>query len=249
MFPPPAAPARFVGTLLVLCASCSVADLTSGGPPDSSPPDSSLPDSSPLDTIGDEPPRDAESDASPRDAGLVKVDGGGPADDGGDSVDGEGSDAPIVPPSTAVLIQNLYNRFYLDVENASPDSGASVVTNPYTGASDQVWSFVGPLADGTYEIVNQLSNDCLDVPDDIGMNGLYLQQWTCWPMPDGGPVNLGQRWTLVPFEDLSGARHVHIVGKGTGKCLNNDSISENAYVDIWDCNSDEWEQWAVTPVQ
>jgi hypothetical protein len=176
----------------------------------------------------------------------VNVDGGGPADGGGGSVDSnDGSDAPIVPPSTAVLIQNLYSRFYLDVENASPDSGARVVTNPYTGASDQVWSFVGPLADGTYEIVNQLSNDCLDVPDDISMNGLYLQQWTCWPMADGGPLNLGQRWTLVPLED----NHVHIVGEGTGKCLMNDSISENAYVDIWDCNSDQWEEWAVTPVQ
>jgi hypothetical protein len=142
------------------------------------------------------------------------------------------------------LIQNLYSRFYLDVENASTEAGAHVVTNPYTGASSQVWSFVGPLADGTYEIVNQLSNDCLDVPDDINMNGLYLQQWTCWPLPDGGPLNLGQRWTLVRFENS-----IHIVGKGTGTCLMNDSISENAYSDIWDCNGEQWEEWAVVPVQ
>ncbi len=238
----------FVGMLLVLSLSCSVADLTSEGPSDSSP----------LDTIGDDSSRPAES-GPPHEAGPVKVDGGGSADggdgsadSGGGSVDGgdgsadsgDGSEATIVPPSTAVLIQNLYSRFYLDVENASTDAGAHVVTNPYTGASSQVWSFVGPLADGTYEIVNQLSNDCLDVPDDINMNGLYLQQWTCWPLPDGGPLNLGQRWTLVAFEN-----HVQILGKGTGTCLMNDSISENAYVDIWDCDVDQWEQWAVIPVQ
>jgi hypothetical protein len=235
MFQSRAASATFVGMLLLLCPSCSVADLTSGGPLDSSS----------LDTIGDDPPRDAESVVPPHEAGLVKVDGGGTADSSGGSADGgDGSGATIAPPSTVVSIQNLYNRFYLDVENASTDSGAHVVTNPYTGASNQVWSFIGPLADGTYEIVNQLSNDCLDVPDDIDANGMYLQQWTCWPLGDGEPPNLGQRWTLVSF-----AEYVHIVGKGTGKCLMNNSILGNAYVDIWDCNSDQWEQWAVAPVQ
>lgn len=216
-----------LGMLLGLGSSCSVADLTSGGP---------------LDAPADQP-GDVESGITPaHDAGIVKADGGHRPDAGAVKADSGGaSDGAVVPPTTAVSIENLLNFRYLDVASSSTSLGAKVWAWSYTGGTNQLWTFQA-MGDGTYEIVNQNSGDCIDVPGDATTNGASMQQYFCWGLAagEGGVTNVNQRWELVPFEG-----HVHIVGKGSGKCLGSSTQADGADVYIWECNGDLSEQWAI----
>jgi len=227
--------ATVLGTLVGLCPSCSVADLTSGldtSPLDANPLDAHPLDANPLDATGDRQPGHAESGVMSRDADAVKG-------DAGDAMNA--TDEVFVPPTTVVSIQNLLNLRYLDVAMSSQSLGAQVWAYSYTGGTNQLWTFM-PMNDGTYEIVNQNSNDCLDVPGNSTTDGTSMQQYFCWGLggEEGGVTNVNQRWSL--FTSDGG---VHIVGKGSGKCLASSAQEDEANVYIWECNSAPWENWAI----
>jgi hypothetical protein len=183
-----------VRTVLVLAlgiplasSSCSVADLTAGGP-------------------------DAEnrSDASESpDAG-----------------------SGFVTPAMPVAVENLLNKRYLDVSNVSTSDSAQVWTWSYTGQLNQLWAFMG-TGDGTYEIVNKLSNKCLEVRGETTANGSYIQQFGCH-----GSDN--QRWSVNRFHD-----HDQIVGKQSGRCLSSSAMEDGATVTILDCSNDSSQHWSV----
>jgi hypothetical protein len=140
--------------LMLASSSCSVADLTAGGPVEPDARAGGRGGSAGSDSRG----TDAESGNS----------GAGDTADGG----------AFVAPAASVTIENLLNNRYLDVSNVSTSDGAQVWTWSYTGRLNQLWSFMA-MGEGTYEIVNNISNKCLDVRAQTTMNGSFIQQFGC----------------------------------------------------------------------
>ncbi|BDI33610.1 hypothetical protein CCAX7_56610 [Capsulimonas corticalis] len=97
-----------------------------------------------------------------------------------------------------------------------------------------------PVLDGhSYQIVNQNSGECLDVPGGTNVHGTQLQQW-----PQNGAS--AQRWV---FHDL-GTGFWTITNIGNGLALDdyNWSTTPGAAVDQWDLNSLAVQQWSLRPV-
>ena len=161
---------------------------------------------------------------------------GGPVDRGAYDADGapEGSDgAPgFVPPATPVTVQNLLNKRYLDVSNVSSSDGAEVWTWSHTGQANQLWTFTA-MDDGTYEMVNEVSNKCLDVRAQATANGSYIEQFGC----HGGD---NQRWSVTRSRGYD-----RIVGKQSGKCLSSSAMEDGATVTILDCSDAPSQDWAI----
>jgi hypothetical protein len=193
---------------------CSVADLTSGDLHDA---------------IGH------SSDVS--DSGLSSDVSLGDLADSPDGASGDGREAgpyvSVVPPSTAVGLENLLNLRYLDVANASTADGAQIYAWSHTGGTNQLWTFQAQ-SDGSYTIINQNSGSCVDVEGGLTANGTLIQQYFCWE-----PGN-NQRFVLAPFEG-----NVQIVGTQSGKCLTSVAQEDGAAVYLWDCSSDISQQWAL----
>ena len=147
--------------------------------------------------------RDAESGS----AGAGEIPDAGPA---------------FVPTAMPVTVENLLNNRYLDVFNAGTFDGVQVLTWGYTGGLNQLWAFTA-MGDGTYEIVSQISNKCLEVRGETIASGSYIQQFGCH-----GSDN--QRWSVKRFDgyDL-------IVGKQSSRCLSSWAIEDGATVTILDC--------------
>jgi hypothetical protein len=214
-----------LGLLIGLFPACSVADLTSGGP---------------LDATGQ--PGQEESVGELRDAGAAKEAGAvkeaAAAQEAGAKKEAavvrpdDGAGVAVVPPPTAVGIENLLNLRYLDVANASTSDGAEIWTWSHTGGTNQLWTFMA-MGGGEYEIVNQNSGSCVDVEGGATGNVTAVQQYFCW----GG---LNQQFELVAYSG-----NVHIVGTQSGKCLASSTQEDGASVYIWDCSSDLSEQWAI----
>jgi hypothetical protein len=220
----------------LLALGCSVADLTSGDLRNAfgnQSADSGVADS------GSYP-----VDVSVRDVAYVR-DVANPTDgaDGAEATDSRDAALPdggeagtyvsLVPPSTAVGLQNLLNLRYLDVANASTSDGAQIYTWSHTGGSNQLWTFQAQL-NGTYTIMNQNSGSCVDVEGSLTGDGTPVQQYFCWQ------PGLNQQFVLVPF-----AGNVQIVGAQSGKCLTSVAQEDGAPVYIWDCSSDLSQQWAL----
>jgi hypothetical protein len=217
--------------LLGLCFSCSVADLTSGGPLDSS----------------KNPQDDGESGIMPHDAGDMRADSGliSDAAEGGDSETGSSDvagsivlDASSWPaPNGAATIENALNQRFLDVGTAiaSKDNSCPVVTSSGTGGLSQSWVFT-LQADGSYEISNQASGLCLDDPAGLSTDGTSMQEYQCWL-----GANYNQRWYLVNY-----LGSLHIVGEASGKCLTSTADQDNAAVTIWGCTQSTSQQWILS---
>ena len=169
---------------LLASSSCSVSDLTAGGP--------------------------VERDATAADA----------------------AEPGFVAPATPVTVENLLNKRYLDVSNVSTSDGAQVWTWSYTGQANQLWTFMA-MGDGTYQMVNKVSNKCLDVRDETTANGAYIEQFGC----HGGE---NQRWSITRSHG-----HDRIVGKQSGRCLSSSAMEDGATVTILDCSDDPSQHWTI----
>ena len=162
-------------------------------------------------------PVEAGSRSSGSDAGAPESPDGGPG---------------FVAPAVPVTVENLLNKRYLDVSNLSTSDRAQVWTWSYTGQANQLWTFMA-MGDGTYQIVNKVSNKCLDVRDATTANGAYIEQFGC----NGGD---NQRWSVSRFHGYE-----RIVGKQSGKCLSSSALADGATVTILDCSDDASQHWAV----
>jgi hypothetical protein len=204
--------------LLALCFSCSVADLTSGGPLDST----------------KNPQDDGESGINPHDAGDMRDSEAGSSDVAGSIV----LDASSWPaPNGAATIENALNQRFLDVGTAiaSKDNSSPVVTSSGTGGLSQSWAFT-LQSDGSYEISNQASGLCLDDPAGLSTDGTSMQEYQCWL-----GANYNQRWYLVNY-----LGSLHIVGEASGKCLTSTADQDNAAVTIWGCTQSTSQQWILS---
>lgn len=181
---------------LLASSSCSVSDLTAGGP--------------------------VERDATAADA----------AESSGDAGESPDGGPGFVAPAMPATVENLLNKRYLDVSNVSTADGAQVWTWSYTGQANQLWTFMA-MGDGTYQMVNKVSNKCLDVRDETTANGAYIEQFGC----HGGD---NQRWSVIRSHGYE-----RIVGKQSGRCLSSSKMEDGATVTILDCSDDASQHWAV----
>ena len=110
----------------------------------------------------------------------------------------------------------------LDVSGASRTPGAPVINYWYTGGANQKWN-VTPLADGTHEIVNVNSNQCLTT-DGVAGHGLY--QWPCY----GGD---GQKWSADLAPSIYYTHSIKNPASGLRVDIYGDNRYAGAVVDAW----------------
>ncbi|MFC9330716.1 RICIN domain-containing protein [Kitasatospora sp. NPDC057015] len=105
----------------------------------------------------------------------------------------------------------------LDDPNHSTGQGTQFVTWTPNGGSNQNWVFT-QQSDGSYQIVNGLSNLCMDVSGGSGSAGAPIIQWSC----TGGT---NQRWVVTA---VTGGYTV--ASKSSGLLLTTASASDGALV-------------------
>lgn len=133
---------------------------------------------------------------------------------------------------------NVSSDFYLRLTN---DAGKMIKGEiPYqaTHPTTHVIGGAGPLANGTYKIINRNSGLALDVTAQLTANGSSIQQWTY-----NGGVN--QRWTLTSL----GGDHYKIIGVQSGRSLEvaNQDLNDGAKIQLYDYTGAANQQWIITP--
>lgn len=132
------------------------------------------------------------------------------------------SPAPAQASGITVRLAPASNPFvFLDVSGASTQPGAAIIQWSYTGGSNQVWTLRPAGTD--YEIVNQLSGQCLTTD---GVAGHWLFQWYC----NG---SAGQHWSssitpgnLVGYTIKNPASGLFLDVEGA-------SGAQGAHLDVW----------------
>ncbi|BCM92695.1 hypothetical protein IAD21_04577 [Abditibacteriota bacterium] len=127
----------------------------------------------------------------------------------------------------------------LDVLNANPADGASLVINTYTGASSQRF-MVEMQSDGTYRIRTSLTgNRAVNLPNGTTTNGTKIKLGD-----DTG--NDSQRWVITQISD----GWYQIAPKNNlakGIDVNGASTQNGALVQSWDYSGGTNQLWHLTP--
>ncbi|MER8185227.1 RICIN domain-containing protein [Kitasatospora sp. NPDC094015] len=120
----------------------------------------------------------------------------------------------------------------LDDPNHSTAQGTQLITwTPNTG-SNQKWVFT-QQADGSYQIVNALSNLCMDVNGGSTAPGAQIIQWAC----TGGA---NQHWVVTP---VTGGYTV--TSQATGLLLTTASTSDGALVTQQPATGSTLQRWTI----
>lgn len=133
---------------------------------------------------------------------------------------------------------NVSSDFYLRLTN---DAGKMIKGEiPYqaTHPTPHIIGGAGPLADGTYKIINRNSGLALDVKAQLTSNGSSIQQWGY-----NGGVN--QRWTLTSL----GGDHYKIIGVQSGRSLEvaGQDLTDGAKIQLYDYTGAANQQWIISP--
>jgi len=114
----------------------------------------------------------------------------------------------------------------LDVPMAAKENGIELLAWNCGGTSNQMWKL-----DSSRRLVNQNSNSCVHVKDNLVDNGTPLVQWEC-----GTGAN--QYWTLKSNEQLS-------PDSAPTKCMNaaGATIENGAKIILWDCVDQPNNKW------
>jgi hypothetical protein len=146
--------------------------------------------------------------------------------------------------SNAEAIFNQNSGKVLEVYDSSTANGGTVDQWAYNGTQTQHWCFitVATLGGGVpvYEIINNNSGKCLDMPNDNLADGQHLQQWTC----NG---NEQQEWAwfnedtydlIAPATDANS-----IYGYLYMMEVYDSSTANGAEVDVWTGNNTATQHW------
>jgi hypothetical protein len=144
--------------------------------------------------------------------------------------------------SNATTFYNRNSGAVVEVYDSQTTNGAIVDQWGYDGTQTQYWcSFITYYHNGTpvYELVNNNSGLCLDVPGSNFADGQHLQQWQC------NGTN-AQEWT---FNDEAGghAPYTTITTMGGAYAMEvyGSSFANGAEVDIWTGNGTSAQGWCA----
>ena len=131
----------------------------------------------------------------------------------------------------------------MSVAGNSTANGALMQEWGCTGSAGQNYEFrsVPSLGyAGLFEIVNQLSNQCLDISNGNTANGVRVQQWGCSHVAQ-------QLWRVQPS---ARSGYYQIINHATGKCIDITAggTSNGTGIQQWDCLSNVNQQWAGSSV-
>jgi len=129
--------------------------------------------------------------------------------------------------------------FYLRLVNDAGKMIKGIIPYQATHPTPHIIGGKGPLADGTYRIINRNSNLALDAKGQGTVNQTPVQQWAY-----SGGAN--QQWTITSL----GGDHYKIIGLQSGKSLDiaGQSLDDGAKVQLYDYNNGANQQWVITPV-
>jgi hypothetical protein len=129
--------------------------------------------------------------------------------------------------------------FYLRLVNDAGRMIKGLIPYQATHPTQHVIGGAGPLADGTYKIINRNSGMALDVVAQLTTNGSAIQQWGY----NGGS---NQRWVLTSL----GGDHYKITGVQSGRSLHvtGDDLADGARIQLYDYTGSASEQWIITPI-
>ncbi|MFC9331030.1 RICIN domain-containing protein [Kitasatospora sp. NPDC057015] len=120
----------------------------------------------------------------------------------------------------------------LDDPNSSLDEGTQLITWSPNGGSNQDWVLT-QQSDGSYQIVNGLSDLCMDVSGGSGSAGAQIIQWTC----TGGS---NQHWVVTT---ASGG--YKITSKSSGLSLTTASTSDGALITQQTDTGSAQQRWTI----
>jgi hypothetical protein len=128
--------------------------------------------------------------------------------------------------------------FYLRLVNDAGKMIKGIIPYQATHPTPHIIGGAGPLADGTYRIINRNSNLALDAKGQGTVNQTPVQQWTY-----SGGAN--QQWIITSL----GGDHYKIVGLQSGKSLDitGQSLDDGAKVQLYDYNNGANQQWIISP--
>ncbi|WUK17219.1 RICIN domain-containing protein [Kitasatospora sp. NBC_00374] len=122
----------------------------------------------------------------------------------------------------------------LDDPNHSTSPGTQLITWSPNGGTNQSWVFT-QQPDGSYQIVNGLSNLCMDVSGGSGSPGAQIIQWSC---TGGG----NQRWVVTA---LAGGGY-RVAAQGSGLLLTTASASDGALVTQQADTGSALQRWTIS---
>jgi hypothetical protein len=122
----------------------------------------------------------------------------------------------------------------LDDPNHSKSAGTQMITWTPNGGSNQNWVFT-QQADGSYQLVNGLSNLCLDDNGGFTTPGTSVIQWTC-------TSGTNQHWTVTKQADGL----YKIVNVHSGLLLTTASTSNGALVTQQTDSGSALQQWSIS---
>jgi hypothetical protein len=129
--------------------------------------------------------------------------------------------------------------FYLRLVNDAGKMIKGVIPYQATHPTPHIIGGKGPLANGTYKIINRNSNLALDAQGQGTVNETPVQQY-----PFSGGTN--QQWTITSIN----GDHYKIMGVQSGRSLDikGQSILDGAALQLYDYNGGANQEWILTPV-
>jgi Ricin-type beta-trefoil lectin domain-like len=152
--------------------------------------------------------------------------------------------SPAAAAVTPYLFINNASHLCMDVTGGSTADNARVQQWYCYDSPIQRWSMVYVKAVGAtlyYELVNQNSKRCLDVPGGSRAAGVELQQWGCW----GGDMQL---WAVETQSSIqSPVATSRLRNLMTGMCVDDKDWSNTRGTSLqqWDCNDLPPQQWYI----
>jgi hypothetical protein len=139
--------------------------------------------------------------------------------------------------------QALYNGnsgLVMEVYNSSTAAGGIVDQWTYNGTETQHWCFFQTGTDGQspiYEIVNNNSGLCLDLPNDNQADGQHIQQWPC-------NATLSQMWLFTNYDTYDTLESYPLTVNADYLLeVYNSSKGNGGEVDIWNSDFTAAQTW------
>jgi Ricin-type beta-trefoil lectin domain-like len=145
--------------------------------------------------------------------------------------------------SNSEAIFNGNSGLVLEVYESSIANGGVVDQWAYNGTQTQHWCFSKVNTwngNPVYEIINNNSGMCLDLPNDNLVNGQHLQQWTCVgdEQQEWMWMNHDKYDTIVPFTEANSN-----IGWDYSMEVYNSSTGDGGEVDVWQNNFSLTQAW------
>lgn len=143
------------------------------------------------------------------------------------------------PPGAVFQVSSKATGQLLSIHNSATTNGAITEEQPARNTPDQRW-LVQAAASGTYAIVNDGSQTCLDVNAGSTADGATTWIWSC-------NSGASQRWTL---KDAGGGFY-SLVNVNSQSCLDLDhgNSAPGTVIFQFHCNGGDNQKWLFTRVQ